>query len=78
MANTLTLLGILYYQQGQYGLAEPLYQRAIRIRERSLGIDHTFVADTLELYAELLMKTDRVTEASRLLTRARSIRERAK
>ncbi len=41
-------------------------------------MDHVYVAEGLELYAELLKKTDRVSEAARLLARARAIRERAK
>ncbi len=42
------------------------------IQERSgLGLDHIDVAERLEPYAELPMKTDRASEAARLLARRR-------
>ena len=40
VAYPLNNLAILYKEQGKYAEAEPLYQRALRIREQTLGPDH--------------------------------------
>jgi hypothetical protein len=45
--------GIALPNQGNYGAAEPLYQRALRIRETALGPDHPDVALSLNNLAEL-------------------------
>ena len=37
-------LAALYYAQGQYAQAEPLYKRALAIWEKALGPDHPYVA----------------------------------
>ena len=37
MATSLDNLAVLYANQSQYGEAEPLYQRALAIREKALG-----------------------------------------
>ena len=47
MAQTLDNLAVLYEVQGRYGEAEQLYKRALTIREKMLGRDHTEVADAL-------------------------------
>ena len=41
-ASTIWLL--LYYAQGNYQKAEPLYQRSLQIREKVLGKEHPNVA----------------------------------
>jgi tetratricopeptide (TPR) repeat protein len=41
-------LAELYYNQGRYEEAEPLYKRALKILEDTLGPDHPEVALTLE------------------------------
>ncbi|MGJ5628021.1 tetratricopeptide repeat protein, partial [Nostoc sp. CALU 1950] len=33
-------LAALYYSQGRYSKAEPLYKKALSIAELSLGVDH--------------------------------------
>ncbi|MDZ4723543.1 MAG: tetratricopeptide repeat protein, partial [candidate division Zixibacteria bacterium] len=43
----------LYNTQGQYALAEPLYKRALEIREKALGPDHPDVALSLNNLAFL-------------------------
>ena len=40
VASTLTDLAVLYDAQGHYGQAESLYERALAIREQSLGTNH--------------------------------------
>ena len=40
-------LAIMYNQQGDYGKAQPLYERALAIWEKTYGPDHPDVAHTL-------------------------------
>ena len=40
-------LAAVYYMQGHYAEAEPLYQRALAIREQVLGARHPHVATSL-------------------------------
>ena len=51
---TLLNLATLYQTWGRYTAAEPLYQRALSLREQSLGMRHPEVAEVLERYAGLL------------------------
>jgi CHAT domain-containing protein len=53
VANSLNNLASLYYNQGKYAEAEPLYQRALRIREKALGLEHPDVAISLNNLAAL-------------------------
>jgi len=55
--------------------AEPLYRRALSIRERSLGKEHPDVAQSLNNLALLLHDTNRMDEAELLYRRALSIDE---
>jgi hypothetical protein len=64
--------------QGNYTDAEPLYQRALEVRERVLGADHPDVATTLTSYARLLRKMGRAEEAGKLEARVRAIRTKAR
>ena len=59
-----------------YEAAEPLYKRALTIREKALGPNHLAVADVLEHYAALLQLTKRTPQATELYTRAKAIRSR--
>ena len=52
MASLHNLAG-LYTHQGRYGEAEPLYRRALAIREKALGPDHPDVAQHLNSLAGL-------------------------
>ena len=53
VATSLNNLAGLYYNQGQYAKAEPLYQRALAIREKALGPEHPDVAQSLNNLAVL-------------------------
>jgi tetratricopeptide (TPR) repeat protein len=66
VALSLNNLASLYDSQGQYAKAEPLYNRALTIREKALGLEHPDVATCLENYA--------LQEAEPLEARARTIR----
>ena len=76
VAQSLNNLAALYYVQGKYAEAEPLFQRALKIREKALGPDHPNVATGLENYAALLRKMGREAKAEPLEARARAIREK--
>ncbi|NDY74971.1 tetratricopeptide repeat protein, partial [Desulfobacter hydrogenophilus] len=64
-----------YESQGKYEEAEPLYQRALKIRETVLGPDHPSVATTLNNLAGLYESQGKYEEAEPLYQRALKIRE---
>src|SRR5215469_2518862 len=53
LAYPLNGLAILYREQGKYREAEPLYQRALHIREQTFGAEHPDVAYSLNNLAIL-------------------------
>ena len=63
--------------RGRYTEAEPLYQRAIRIREQLLGPQHPDMAYPLTNLANLYREQGRYAEAESLYQRALHIREQA-
>ena len=67
-------LALLYYKQGQYAQAEPLYMRALAIVEKALGPDHHYVATSLKNLVALYRTTKRYEEAESLEQRAARIR----
>jgi tetratricopeptide (TPR) repeat protein len=66
-------LGSLYQAQGQYSLAEPLYQRTLSIWEQALGPDHPWVAYPLNGLATLSREQGQYSLAERLYQRALAI-----
>ena len=74
IATSLSNLAGLYYTQGQYGQAEPLYKRSLAIREKALGPDHPNVAQILGNMAALYRATNRKQEAEKLEQGAARIR----
>jgi Tetratricopeptide repeat len=48
-----------FYQTGKYRKAEPLYERALAIREKTLGPDHLDVRISLNNLAALYEAQDR-------------------
>jgi tetratricopeptide (TPR) repeat protein len=74
VATSLGNLARVYYTQGQYAKAEPLFQRALAILEKALGPEHPAVVTSLENYAFFLRNMGRSEEAAPLETRARAIR----
>jgi tetratricopeptide (TPR) repeat protein len=72
--TTLDNLAQLYPDQGLYQEAEPLYQRALAIREKTLPENHPWIALALEHYAGLLRQMNRPGEAAQLEARANAIR----
>src|SRR5262249_18473979 len=61
-ANSLNNLAALYYSQGRYAEAEPLYRRA-------LGPEHPHTVKVLENYAALLREMGREDEVDELEAR---------
>jgi tetratricopeptide (TPR) repeat protein len=75
MATSLGRLANLYYSQGRYGEAEPLYRRALAISEKQLGKNHPDVATSLSNLALLHKSQGRYGEAESLFQRALAIQE---
>ena len=65
----------VYCEQGKYGEAEALYERALKISEEKQGRDHPSTANTLNDLAGLCKRQGRYTEAELLYERALRIRE---
>jgi tetratricopeptide (TPR) repeat protein len=56
-------LASLYFNQGRYADAEPLYKRALAIGEKALGVDHPDVAQSLNNLAGLYKEQGRYGDA---------------
>jgi len=65
------------YAGGQYNTAEPLYRRALAIREQALGPEHPDTATSLNDLAELLRSKGNYEGAEPLYRRALAIREQS-
>ena len=58
-ARQLNIRAVELYGRGQYDAAEPLYVRALRIREKALGPDHPDVAASVYSLAGLNLRGHR-------------------
>jgi len=82
LSPSLMNLAAVYYAQGQYTDAAPLYQRALVLQEQILGPDHPQLIPVLEANAALHRKLHPVrsllpwSPANQMAVRARRIRER--
>ncbi len=77
VATSLNNLAELYRAQGQYANAQPLYQRALAIREKALGPEHPDVAQSLNNLALLYYAQGQYANAEPLFNRALAIWEKA-
>jgi tetratricopeptide (TPR) repeat protein len=68
--------GYYLYERARFSDTEPLYQRALAIRERVQGPDHPGVAMTLNNLAELYREQGKFAKVEPLCQRALAIRER--
>ena len=75
VAPSLNNLGLVYQAQGKYGSAREVYERALAIREETLGPDHDLVASTLSNLGFLLRYLGDYASARLMLERAISILE---
>jgi tetratricopeptide (TPR) repeat protein len=76
-SNLLKAAGIYTWRRGSYEEAEPLFQRALTIREKALGPDHPEVGASLNNLASLYGDQGRYEEAEPLYQRALAIYEKA-
>ena len=75
LRQSLNNLAVLYKIQGRFADAEPLYKRALAIKEKAFGPDHPDVAISLSNLAELYRVQGRYADAAPLNQRALAIRE---
>ncbi len=75
LAISLSRLAKLYYDQGRYSDAEPLYVRALAISEQQLGANHPNTATSLNNLAGLYRSIGRYSDAEPLYVRALAINE---
>ena len=76
-ATDLNNLAEIYHAQGKYAEAEPLYKRALAIREKALGPEHPQTALSFNNLALLYFNQGHYAEAEPLYKRALAIREKA-
>jgi len=69
VARSLNNLADLFERQGHYADAEPLYQRAVAIRERALGSDHPDLWTSLNNLAFLYQAEGRTPDVLPLVER---------
>ncbi|EGK88159.1 tetratricopeptide repeat protein [Microcoleus vaginatus] len=77
LSSSLNYLAGLYYFQGRYSEAEPLYLQALEIGRRSLPEDHPSLATHLNNLAELYRSQSRYSEAEPLYLQAVEIDRRS-
>ena len=74
-ALLLNQTGFYLNGRGAYSQAEPLYRRALAIREKSLPPDHPHIALVCKNLAAVLQELGRTKEATALRKRAQAIQE---
>jgi tetratricopeptide (TPR) repeat protein len=77
LAIALGRIARLYYDQGRFGEAEPLYLRSLAISEKSLGADHPDVAATLNNLAGLYRRQGLYEKVEPLYLRSLAIKEKS-
>ena len=74
-ARSFVICGEEFSRKGRYAAAEKLYQRAQGLVEKTLGPYHPMMAEVLESYSGLLLKTGRGAEATAMKSRSEAIWE---
>ena len=77
LGDALHELALLYKDLGQYAAAEPLYLRAVAVKEQALGKEHPDVAEVLSDLAGLYRREGKYAEAEPLYLRALAVKEQA-
>ncbi|AFZ27510.1 Tfp pilus assembly protein PilF [Cylindrospermum stagnale PCC 7417] len=75
LATSLNGLATLYYTQGRYSKAEPLYQQSLEIRKRLLGLNHPAVASSLNNLAALYKSQGHYSNAELLYQQSLEIKK---
>ena len=70
LAASLARIANLYFDQGRYSEAEPLYLRSLHINQQQLGADHPDTATSLSNLALLYSSQERYSEAKSLYLRS--------
>jgi tetratricopeptide (TPR) repeat protein len=70
-------LAEVYTDQHQYDQAETILKRAIRVREKAVGIDHPAIVVTLNRLASVYQSEGKYPEAEALIRRGLTIQEKA-
>lgn len=78
VAASLSVLAARYRAAQKYSEAEELYRRVIAIQEKALVTENSQVADSLEAYATVLSRMDRLSEAEAVVIRYQELRARIK
>jgi transcriptional regulator with XRE-family HTH domain/tetratricopeptide (TPR) repeat protein len=76
LGRLLDLTGKYLWARGEFGQGRPFFDRALAIREETLGPDHPDTAETLDCFALLLWQRGELAAARPLAERALGIRER--
>jgi CHAT domain-containing protein len=76
VATNISNLALLYAKQGQYARAEPLFKRALAIKEKAFGLDHPGAALILDNLAVLYSSQGQHAQAEPLYMRALAIFEK--
>ncbi|MBX3073969.1 tetratricopeptide repeat protein [Candidatus Obscuribacterales bacterium] len=63
MATSLTNLGVLYNSRGQFEKAEPLFEKAVHIKQKALGAFNTDVADSAARLCQFYLKRKKYEKA---------------
>jgi TolA-binding protein len=74
VADAAFFLGRTLYRRRRYLEAEESYRKALTIQEELLGPKHPTIAITLESFAALMRKLNRISEAQDMEARAKAIR----
>lgn len=77
LGDALHELALLHKDLGQYKAAEPLYLRAVAVKEKALGNDHPDVAEALNDLAVLYRRDGKYAEAELVYLRALAVKEQA-
>ena len=77
LAKSLNNSATLFYRQGRYSEAEPLFRQALEIRDRVLGREHPAVAVTLINLASVYLAQGKYANAEPLYKRSLEIFEKA-
>src|SRR6516164_5056108 len=75
-ASQLNNLAVELFNSGRYSEAEPIFKRALAIREKTIGPNHPDVAATLSYLASLYHKQGRYADAEPLFKRSLAIQEK--
>jgi tetratricopeptide (TPR) repeat protein len=77
LADSLSTLAQIYFQQSKYEQCLPVLDRSVRIKQQALGEDHPDMADCYRDYSRLLRKLNRTEEAEQYYNRAKALKGKA-